>query len=143
MPLPRLHRRTVLRGIGAAAVPLPALEVMFDSRGAFAAGGTPLRYLLCFGGFPLCADGDTAPDPFTPKTLGASYELGPALAPLAGFGNVKNVISVLSGIRIPHNDRQFPAPPGGLVGPGDVHYNHNPLLTGQRMTAFQAGAVTG
>src|SRR5438309_219312 len=95
----RLPRRAVLKGLGGAAVALPALEIMLDSSGkAYASGSTiPSRYVVCFDGQSLGADRDTGPSQYIPDVVGPGYDLKPALAPLAA---VQGDVSVVSGLHI-------------------------------------------
>jgi hypothetical protein len=90
-----LHRRTFLRGAGAALA-LPWLEAMAPlSAGATAAGVTavtgkpPVRMAFLF------TPNGVIPSAWEPKEVGANYTLPPTLEPLAG---VKNEVLVLSGL---------------------------------------------
>src|SRR5690606_29428185 len=57
----RLHRRTLLRGIGGVAVGLPLLECMLDANGSKLAEaqelGLPQRYGIVFAGQAIGGDG--------------------------------------------------------------------------------------
>ncbi len=92
-----LSRRTVLRGLlGGTAVTLslPFLEAMLPlGRGGVRASttGFPLRFGLFFWG------NGNIPDLWTPTGEGKTWELSPQLAP---FANVKDVISVVTGMSI-------------------------------------------
>ena len=97
-----LPRRAVLRGLAGTAISLPLLEPMLDGAKARAATPPPLRYLVTFGGL---STGN--PDLIVPSTVGANYDVKRALAPLA---NVKNDVTVVSGLRLPQNG------PGGWTG---------------------------
>jgi hypothetical protein len=96
----KLSRRSMLRGVGGAAVALPFLEAMLDQK-AYAAGEIPKRFMLCFGGHSIGSDGPGR-SPLTqyhvPSVVGANYNLPQALAPLMG---VKSHVSVVSGLKIP------------------------------------------
>jgi len=125
----RITRRTLLRGIGGAAVTLPALDIMFDRRGtSYAqAAAPPRRYIVCFGGQSLGGDGDPLHNDYVPNTVGPNYDLKSALAPLAP---VQNEVSVVSGLSIPTAN-------GGSVPAGgrrdDFHVSSlSPLLSGVR-----------
>ncbi|HEV8067940.1 MAG TPA: DUF1552 domain-containing protein [Planctomycetaceae bacterium] len=90
-----LHRRTFLRGAGAALA-LPWLEAMAPlSARATAAGMTavtdrpPVRMAFLF------TPNGVIPSAWEPKEVGAHYTLPPTLEPLAG---VKNEVLVLSGL---------------------------------------------
>ena len=131
MPSFKLNRRAVLRGALGASVALPALEIMFDSSGTAFAQGMPVpkRYLVCFDGQSLGGDGDPLQDDYVPNTVGRSYDLKSALAPLA-TNNVKDEVSVVSGL-------QIPTAMGGAVPAGgrrdDFHVSSlSPLLSGVR-----------
>ena len=86
----KLSRRTLLRGAGGAAISLPLLEIMLDSRGklyAQSAAATPKRYVVCFGGQSLGGDGDPLHNDYVPNTVGArlrSQERARAAAARAG-----------------------------------------------------------
>jgi hypothetical protein len=90
-----LHRRTFLRGAGAALA-LPWLEAMLPrSAGAAAAGSAvatgkpPVRMAFLF------TPNGVIPSAWEPKEVGANYALTPTLQPLAA---VKNEVLVLSGL---------------------------------------------
>lgn len=84
----QLSRRTLLRGLGAAMA-LPALEGMLPARAHAATGPAPRRLAVFY-----TPNGIHMPR-WTPARTGASWELTPTLAPLAG---VKNDVLVLSGL---------------------------------------------
>jgi hypothetical protein len=137
MPSFKLNRRTVLKGAFGVAVGLPALEVMLDTSGVALAQGVPLpkRYLVCFDGQSLGGDGDPLRDDYVPNTVGPGYDLKSALAPL-GLDNVKDEVSVVSGLGIPTAN-------GGAVPAGgrrdDFHVSSlSPLLSGVRSGAGTA-----
>ncbi|HMI92372.1 MAG TPA: DUF1552 domain-containing protein, partial [Polyangiales bacterium] len=100
-----LHRRAVLRGLAGTAVSLPLLEMMLDAAPARAAVQPAQRYLVTFGGM---STGN--PTLIVPNTVGANYDVKRALAPLGTLGNVKNEVSVVSGLRLPQSG------PGGWTG---------------------------
>jgi len=93
-----LHRRAVLRGLAGTAVSLPLLEMMLDAAPARAAAQPAQRYLVTFGGL---STGN--PSLIVPNTVGANYDVKRSLAPLATLNNVKNEVSVVSGLRLPQN----------------------------------------
>src|SRR5882672_4306834 len=137
MPTRKLNRRAVLRGAFGASVALPVLEIMFDSSGTAFAQGMPLpkRYLVCFDGQSLGGDGDPLHNDYVPNTVGRSYDLKSALAPLA---TVKDEVSVVSGL-------QIPTAMGGAVPAGgrrdDFHVSSlSPLLSGVRSPDNTASA---
>src|SRR6185503_9577165 len=95
----RITRRAMLRGVGGAAISLPALDIMFDRGGTAHAQATaiPKRYIVCFGGQSLGGDDDPLHNDYVPKTVGRDYDLKSALAPLAP---VQGEVSVVSGLSI-------------------------------------------
>src|SRR5260370_16304795 len=128
---PGINRRLFLKGLGGAMVALPALEILLDSRRGARAQTLPTRYRVCFAGDSLGADFDPLPNEYVPDIVGPNYDLKRALAPLANYNNVKNEITVVSGLSIPT------APPGMSPGPGgrdaDFHINSlSPLFSGVR-----------
>ncbi len=150
MPKNRIHRRTMLRGLGGAALALPLLECMLDDEPA-RAGGAPSRYLVCFGGFSITND-NSAPGEqgFVPSTLGPGYDLKPALAPLGGYpdanGNpVRDRVSVVSGLSIPFAGWTMgaPTPAGGRAAGDSFHFHGNALLTGNAQLSTFDATFTG
>ena len=137
----RLPRRTFLRGLGGTAIGLPLLEVMLDSTGrahADGGGGVPCRYVVCFGGFAMGTDGDSAPNGIVPQNVGPGYDLQAATMPFATHG-VQNEISIVSGLNIPTAIGGGNVAPAGRNGGDSFHFHTNPMLTGNR----QVGGVFG
>lgn len=155
----KLHRRTVLRGLGGAAVGLPVLECMLNSHGtAFAQAAEPLpkRYAIVFAGQPLGGD-DYPKDQqringqnltqsghhITPPEAGSGYTITTPLRPLR---DLQNEFTLVSGMRIPYNTTSAaPAdvPPGGAFR--DFHGGgSSPLLSGVRSlsSTFSAQGIT-
>jgi uncharacterized protein DUF1552 len=135
----KLSRRALLKGIGGTAIALPFLEAMAP-RARAAGGSVPKRYVVCFGGQSLGADFDPIHNMYVPDTVGANYDLKLALAPLANNGNIKNEITVVSGLQIPTAN-------GGAVPAGgrsdDFHINSlSPLLSGVRSGARTVNGPT-
>ena len=101
MPRFKLSRRSFLRGLAggaAAAVALPALEVMFNANGTAHSDGSPLarRFVAFhFGNGVLL-------NRFVPSTTGDNWQLSEQLAPLV---NVKEYCNVLSGFENKHADK--------------------------------------
>jgi hypothetical protein len=129
----KLDRRTMLKGIGGSILALPLLEAMTGQKPARGANpAIPKRYVVCFGGQSLGADNDPVHNLYVPNTVGANYDLKVALAPLANHNNIKNEISVVSGLAIPTAyDNGGVVPPGGRAD--DFHINSlGPLLSGMR-----------
>lgn len=133
----RLSRRALLRGAGGAAISLPVLEIMLDSRGRLYAqsAAAPKRYVVCFGGQSLGGDGDPLHNDYIPNTVGANYDLKSALAPLAP---VQADVTVVSGLSIPT------ANGGSVPAAGrrdDFHVSSlSPLLSGVRSPSNTASA---
>lgn len=119
-----LSRRTFLKGLGGAAVPLPLLEIM-RTRAAHAQAATPPpRFLVTFGGVSVGPSAN-----IVPSKLGRGYDLKRALLPL-GQNAIQNDVSVVSGLRIPQTG------PGGWTG-GDWHCaSMGPLISGVRATGL-------
>lgn len=142
----KLSRRAFLRGLGGTAVALPLLDCMLDPRGEAysagpldrlgrgapgrspqAAGTIPRRYVVVFDGQSLGCDNDPVHDYYVPDTIGPDYDLKTALAPLA---DVKNEVTVVSGLKIP-TANGGPVPAGGRSD--DFHINSlSPLFSGVR-----------
>ncbi|MBK7858312.1 MAG: DUF1552 domain-containing protein [Archangiaceae bacterium] len=123
-----LSRRLVLRGAAGFGLSLPLLEAMLDGK-AWAQAQPPKRYLLGFAGCSLGGyDGNIA-QTLVPTTVGASYDLKPALANLAP---VKSQVTVVTGLKLPWAVNGV-VPAGGKAV--QFHYYQvAPLLTGQRST---------
>jgi hypothetical protein len=136
----KLRRRTFLRGAGVALA-LPMLDAMLDRHGTAYADGTPLptRYVLVYGSHSLGMgyndpnlpefSRDEPRDMFVPDALGADYDLKLALSPLGDYG-VKDLVSVVSGLRVPYaSSSDEPIPAGGM--PNVFHGPQlKPLATG-------------
>lgn len=121
-----LSRRTLLRGAGGLALGLPLLEAMLDGK-AWAQAAPPKRYLLGFAGCSLGGYDGSIAQTFVPSTVGAGYDLKPALANLAP---VKNDVTVITGLKLPWAVNGV-IPAGGKAV--QFHYYQvAPLLTGQR-----------
>ena len=119
-----LDRRFVLQGLGTLAIPLPVLEIMFDSR--VARGQTtptpPRRYIVAFAG------ATTGPiEVIRPTKTGTGYDLTPPLLPLK---DVQGAVSVVSGIKIPGKGA------GGWGGDGALWHGSSlgPLTCGVSCT---------
>src|SRR5687768_4863481 len=82
----KLNRRVFLTGLGGVAVGLPLLEIMLDRSPSSQAAEIPKRFLVCFDGQSLGADDDQLHNDYVPDTIGPSYDLKSALAPIADFG---------------------------------------------------------
>jgi Protein of unknown function (DUF1552) len=139
-----LDRRTFLRGAAGVAVGLPVLEIMLDSRGrAYASTGAPIvpRYLVAFAGASLGADFDPLDNLFVPNTSGPNYDLKVGTATLANHGNVKDQVTIVSGLRIPYKTGAT-IPLGGWAQ--DFHTQAlGPLICGVRNQAVDDYDVNG
>lgn len=95
-----LHRRTILRGMGAA-VALPLMDAMIPALAplARAATKTPVRFGVSY--FP----NGMIMQEFTPKTQGADFDFMPVLKPLEPF---RDTLSIITGFTRSH--------PGSQVG---------------------------
>jgi hypothetical protein len=155
----KLHRRTILRGLGGAAVGLPVLECMLNGNGtAFAqsADSLPKRYAIVFAGQALGGD-DYAKDQqringqnltqaghhITPPEAGSGYTITTPLRPLR---DLQGEFTLVSGMRIPYSTTSAEAtdvPAGGAFR--DFHGGgSSPLLSGVRSqsSTFSAQGVT-
>src|SRR5262249_51639758 len=107
---------------------------------AYADGSAiPSRYVICFGGHSVGMgyndpnrpefSRDEPRDFFVPDVEGPNYDLKVALTPLADYG-VQDVVSVISGLRIPYAESDTePVPTAGV--PNRFHGpQYKPLLTG-------------
>lgn len=158
MPV-RLDRRTILRGIGGAAIGLPVLECMLDGNGvAYAQSRTPVpvRYAILFAGQSIGGDGwaknasridgqfvEEEGHFIAPAATGADYALTTPLQPLAA---AKTDFSVVSNMRIPFSGSSTDpndVPQGGAYR--DFHGGgKSPLLSGVRSTSpsFRCEGIT-
>ena len=132
-----LDRRAVLKGLGGFTLSLPLLEVMLDSKAAFAQSAPPLRYLVFFNGQSQGADGDSSVSQVIPAIVGPGWMPGGALLNLAPY---TADISVISGLKIPTaTDNGGTVPAGGRSD--DFHVTSlSPLLSGVRSPANTASA---
>ena len=119
MAIPKIHRRTVLRGLGGLALALPALEIMGGSRAAADIGTVPKRYVFMYGGISTGTySGSSHADMIVPATVGPGYEITPSLQPVEDFA-VQPDVSVVSGLKLPWQTTGD-VPPGGR--PALFHY---------------------
>ncbi len=131
----KMNRRAMLRGLAGATVGLPILECMLNNRGdAFAGTDAPVpkRYVVCLAGMSL-GSYDYSPDrTYVPNKVGSDYDLKEALAPLANHNNIKDEISVVTGLKIPWaRENGGTVPSAGR--PDDFHHRlTSPLLAGVR-----------
>jgi hypothetical protein len=113
---PRIHRRTLLRGLlGGAAVglALPTLDIFLDHHGEALASGDafPKRFGVWFWGNGVGPN----PENWVPKGTGADWSLSPIMAPLAP---VKEHLTVVSGLKVytPNITPHGTGPCGVLTG---------------------------
>ncbi len=134
----KLKRRTILKGVGGAALGLPFLEVM-DPGNAYAQA-PPKRLCVIYGGMSRAADG--SPNMDVPDNPGQNYDLKRAMLPLGngqlpsnpGVGgngfDVQQHVSIVSGLKIPW-DTGSGIPVGGKSR--EFHYNSiGPQISGMR-----------
>ena len=125
----KLSRRTFLRGLALTQVPaaiaLPSLEAMFDSKGtAYAAnsGSIETRFVLWFNG-----NGITEKY-WIPRETGEHFGLTPCLSPLASFRKDIHIITGLDNAA------------AQLPGPGNGHHKSmSALMSGTSFTGRGAG----
>ena len=138
----RLSRRAMLRGFGSVAIGLPILDAMLDKKGEAFADSTPIpsRFLVCFMGQSLGGDSDTSPTQWVPTNMGAGYDLKAGLAPIQP---VQDLITVVSGLKIPYAQQNGGMIPAG--GRSDAFHIQSlcPLLTGMRNVGATNGALGG
>jgi len=105
-------RRTVLRGLmggAAVGVSLPLLDCFLDGNGTALASGAPLpvRFGAWFWGLGV------NDDRWTPKVIGANYDIGPELKPIEPY---KDQISILSGFDVPLDGKSNTPHVSGGIG---------------------------
>ena len=134
----RIHRRSVLRGLGGAVVALPFLEAMLP-REASAKNGSPCRYVGLFAGLEHRA--------CIPTGTGATYTMPTGLAsapapalPVPSLEDLREHFSIVTGTGIEGTGPSGVTPPGGKANP---HHGNimKPLLTGYRSTSDSAGGI--
>ncbi|MCR9161590.1 MAG: DUF1552 domain-containing protein [Nannocystaceae bacterium] len=127
MKTKRLHRRTLLTGLGGAAVALPFLEAMLPRR-AFAAGNAPCRFVSFFAGVEQRA--------CVPSGTGASYTQAPgwstvpaAARPVPTIEDIREHVLIVTGTEVAGTGPSGVTPPGGKSNP---HHGNvmAPMLTG-------------
>ncbi|MEM9192852.1 MAG: DUF1552 domain-containing protein [Myxococcota bacterium] len=91
MALPKLNRRTFIRGAGGVAIALPWLEAMGEPTAARAIGGEARRFLGVY------TPGGTVLDRWRPTGDERNYTMSPILAPLAP---VRDKLIVLDGLEM-------------------------------------------
>ncbi len=135
-----LDRRTLLRGVGGAALALPALEAMgFGTRTAQAAAVSPMRFVVSYGGLSLIYGGDSS-SLCVPTSEGRSYTTPRGLKALDILG-IKGDVTVVSQLLVPWSNKiGDPVPPGGRSP--QLHYNNlGPQISGMAGTPTQSSAL--
>ena len=145
-----LTRRSLLRGLGATAAVLPALELTTESS-AKAQDDEPKRFVVMYGGISAGRDGSGDTHHLRPGRTGAGYDLPRSMAALGtgaiGYGErdrgygVQDEVSVVSGLKIPWG-------PDGAIPPGgkSVHFHYNtaePQMSGVRRGPNRSAGVGG
>ena len=133
-----LGRRTLLRGLGGAALALPFLEAMLPRRAS--AAPAPMRYVFAFAGSSLSCNDATfdlvVPDAVGP--LGAGLPKG--TKPINDLG-IEPYVSIVSGMKIDWADAPDTPPGGRRVG---FHASSLcPLVCGVRSDPDGSEAPTG
>jgi hypothetical protein len=139
-----LNRRALLKGAAGISLALPTLEAMLDVNGEALAQGTaiPTRYGVCVAGTTHAGDNDPAPPLFAPDTVGRNYDLKTGTQPLGMFGDVRQHVSVISGLQIPMGVAGQTPPAGGWEY--DFHIQaKSPLLTGKPHPGVGSHGVGG
>jgi hypothetical protein len=135
-----ISRRTALKGVGAS-IALPLLDAMHPAATAWArtAAGTPPKR-LAFVGFPHGA----VMDRWSPKQVGADFELSPILEPLAPF---RRHLTIVSGLR--NKPAETPEPHGYIeqtwlscVKPWDRGVNPDAGVTADQVAVRHIGQDT-
>jgi len=128
-----IHRRTFLRGAGAALA-LPFLDAMIPALASTIAGKPPLRI-----GYIYLPTGRLV-DRWVPQTTGAAYDLPATLQPLAAF---RDEFLVLSGLDIV-NGKGTHAPPAAayLTGLAPSNEDHSVGISADQVIAKQIGEQT-
>lgn len=130
----KLSRRQLLKGSGGIAIALPWLEIMGAEKAA-AQTVSPNRFLYFFQGQSLGADAQNQ-NFFLPPTTGPNFQLSVSLSPLGKY-NVKNDVTVVSGLRIPVS-----GPGSRDPGSGTIHANgHFAQFLGTPANYSSAGGI--
>ena len=138
---PNISRRSLLRGLGCTGLALPFLELMGDSTAVANAAAIQKRFVVLFAGTSLGrrynSKASKTTDFFVPTSTGSGYEPTRSTQPLHDLG-VNDVVSIVSGLKIPWTDKPGPVPPSGPVPPGGRTAGNfhtvclSPLLSGIR-----------
>lgn len=138
----RLDRRAFLRGLGGTAIALPVLDIMLGPHGEALANGRALtpRFFVGFNGQSLGADGDSEHNRYAPDTIGPNYDLKTATMPLGEYGDLRDEVAIISGLRIPYGTDPIPA--GGWAS-GFHLQALSPLISGVRNPSADDHRVHG
>jgi hypothetical protein len=133
-----LHRRTFLRGAGAA-IALPLLDAMIPAQTALAKTAAKPAMRLGYFYFPHGA----IMDKWTPATEGTDYELSPILTPLKPFQKQLTVVSGL-GNRPGESGAVHAIVPGTWLSCVHPRQTHEPFggVTADQMAAAHIGQET-
>lgn len=132
MTLPRMSRRTLLRGAGGAAVALPFLEAMMPRSAKAAEGAIPTRYVFCYAGISsgrayTANEGEN----LVPDQYGDLADVGSemySLAPVFDQG-VAGDMTLVSNLLMPWGTSESNVPPGGRLASLEFHFG--PTVTPQ------------
>jgi hypothetical protein len=125
-----LGRRALVRSLAGAGMALPMLELLGSSRAHAGGSGPPRRYVFVFGG--VSAGRAPGGQLVVPDAVGPGYDLarallalGPGALPYGGTGHdVRDEVSVVSGLVVPWSDADGEVPPPGGRSP---HFHGNTL----------------
>ncbi|MBX7080525.1 MAG: DUF1552 domain-containing protein [Nannocystaceae bacterium] len=144
-----LQRRALLRAAGTAVLAMPALELTAPLRARAGGAGAIKRFVMVYCGLSTGRDGEG--QQIVPSTTGAGYDLPRALAPLgtdalsyggSGF-DVRDEVSIVTGLSIPWADSVGATPPPGGRSP-EFHYNTvGPSVSGVRGEATRYNPARG
>src|SRR5262245_60963276 len=128
----RLDRRAVLRGLGGAILPLPALEIMAP-RPVRGAGTAAKRFILCYGGCSVGAFTRPPWDLVVPARTGPGYDIPRGLRGIQDF-QVQADVGIVSGLKIPWGPNNN-IPPAGRDGTFSHFSTKVPQTTGLASSA--------
>ncbi|MBK6921239.1 MAG: DUF1552 domain-containing protein [Deltaproteobacteria bacterium] len=144
-----LNRRALLEAAGMAVLAMPALELTAPRRARAGGAGAIKRFVLMYCGLSTGRDGEG--QLIVPNATGAGYDLPRSLMPLgtdalpyggSGF-DVRDEVSVISGLTIPWADSAGATPPPGGRS-REFHYNSvGPSVSGMRGESFRYNPANG
>ena len=143
----KIDRRTVIKGMGSIAIALPWLEMMSESRRAYAqAAPAPLKRFVSVYQPGGTVRGGADGDKYTPTGSETSFTLSPILAPLAP---VKDRLLIVDGLDLTCGDQSkfmVEQHQGGSVGwltgaiqPGAGGYPKSPSIDQVLAASLSAG----